>query len=206
MKRSGRLARALTSPPARFLLALALLLPPWPAIGRAYGRAVGAWTDLTLSPAAAPVKLRFTVPAADDPGGSSWELRVHAEDPSGRYVGTVLDLRRSGYIASAVFAALALATPLRWKQRLVLMGAGLAILQLLPLLPLLSFFSGKLPVRAFQLGAATSAAVEIAYHALVAPPGMAYAVPALLWLLLAWSLDSQRRVRRPRSRPHSAAR
>jgi hypothetical protein len=176
----------------RFAIALALLMPPWPVLGRAYGHAVGAWTDMTLSPAAAPVKLRFSVPADVEPSGSSWQLRVHAEQPTGEYVGTVLDLRRSGYIASAVFAALALATPLPWRKRLALMAIGLPILQLLPLLPLLSFFSGKLPVQAFQLGAATSAAVEIAYHALVAPPGMAYAVPALLWLVLAWALDSQR--------------
>ena len=90
---------------------------------------------------------------------------------------------------SAVFAALVLVTNLRWPRRLGILAAGLAVLQLLPLLPLLSFFSGKLPVRAFHLGATTIALVDVAYHALVAPPGMAFALPAMLWLAIVWRAD-----------------
>jgi hypothetical protein len=121
-------------------------------------------------------------------------LGIHAEDPdTGRYVGTALDLRRSGYIASAVFVALAVMTPLRGRRsrwrKAALLGAGLVGLQILPLLPLLSFFSGKLPVTVFDLGPIPRALIEVSYHALVAPPGMAYAVPALLWLLLVTLTD-----------------
>ena len=45
-------------------------------------------------------------------------------------------------------------------------------------------FSGPLPVRAFTFSAPVAWAITIAYRALVAAPGMAYALPALLWLAL----------------------
>jgi hypothetical protein len=177
--------------PVRFLFCFALLAPPWPAFGRAYGRAVGTLADAALGEAAAPVTLRFSAATA-------WQLKVHAEDPqTGRFVGTLLDLRRAGYIATAVFVALALATPLRWGNRLALLGAGVTLLQLLPLLPLLWFFSGELPVQAFRLGSLARSSIAIAYHALVAPPGMAYALPGLLWLFLRW-LIAPRAQPRPR--------
>lgn len=173
-------------PLVRFILLLALMLPPWSAVGRWYGRAVGAWAQLTLTEAAAPVELRFAAAGPSQAGADPWSLAVEASDPDDRYVRTTLDTRRSGYLASAFFLALSLATPCRWRKKLALTIAGLSLLALLPLLPLIFFFSGKLPVQAFHPGSVAAAAVETAYHALVAPPGMAYAVPTLLWLLLWW--------------------
>ena len=186
----GSLVRTLTSRPARFVALLTVLMLPWPGLGPTYARAVGAIARTATSGANPSVTLRFTVPDAGGPAGGSWRLDVFAEDTvTGQYVQTALDLRRGGYIASAVFVALALATRTRPRKKLILLACGVSVLQLLPLLPLLSFFSGKLPVRVFDLGAAANVLIEIAYHTLVAPPGMAYAVPALLWLLLVWLLD-----------------
>jgi hypothetical protein len=177
---------------ARFVLLLTLLMLPWPGLGRFYAGAIAGLASTALGNANANVTLRFTVPATATPvvAGQPWQLNVFAEDTiTGQFVQTALDARRSGYIASAVFVALALATPVRWSRRLGVLLVGLALLQTLPLLPLLSFFSGKLPVRVFDLGAVARSIIEIAYHTLVAPPGMAYAVPGLLWLLLVGAMD-----------------
>lgn len=186
-----RLVRVVSSGPVRFLVLLALLMAPWPGLGPAYcgfvGKIAAGFLDSTDAGA---VRLRFTPAVEATPPGKPWELRVHAEDPvSGRYVGTALDLRRAGYIETAVFAALALAGRVRWRRRVALLFGGLALLQLLPLLPILSFFSGKLPVQAFHFSGVTEALIDTGYHALVAPPGMAFALPALLWLALVWWLD-----------------
>lgn len=177
--------RLLARGPIRFVLLLALFLPPWPATGRMYGGFVGALADGVLSDELSPVRFRFgPAPGAKlDPG--PWHLRVRADDgETGRFIETSLDLRRSGYVASAMFAALVLATPLGWTWRLAALAGGLALWQLLPLVALLSFFSGKLAVQAFDLAAPVRWFVEIAYRALVAAPGMAYGAPLLLWLAL----------------------
>jgi hypothetical protein len=180
----------LTGRPARGLALFALFVLPWPGLGPAYCGFIGGWAAATLGDPGSSVTLRFTPGPAASPPGQPWGLRVHAEDAvTGRFVGTALDLRRAGYMQSAAFAALVLVTKLRWSRRLAILFGGLATLQLLPLLPLLSFFSGKLPVQAFHFGAIAAAMVDIAYHALVAPPGMAFALPAMLWLVLVWWAD-----------------
>jgi hypothetical protein len=169
----------------------ALLVAPWPFVGRAYGRSVAAIARMAAAVAGSGATIRIGAGGGQESASDPWHLRIHAEDPStGEYVGTVLDLRRAGYLASAVFAALVLATPLRARRRLGLLLGGLALLQALPLLPLLSFFSGKLPVRVFDFGSTTRAMIELGYHILVAPPGMAYAVPGLAWLLGVCVLDA----------------
>jgi len=169
----------------------ALFVPPWPLFGRAYGGTVAAFARMAAAVAGSGATIRIGAGGGHDSASDPWHLRIHAEDPTtGEYVGTVLDLRRAGYLASAVFAALVLATPLRARRKLGLLLGGLALLQALPLLPLLSFFSGKLPVRVFDFGSTTRAMIELGYDILVAPPGMAYAVPALAWLLGVFVLDA----------------
>lgn len=188
------LVRVLGSRPARAIVVFMVLMLPLPSIGRGYGHLVGALGRLVVAlGASSEVEVRFTPGGADgskEPPGNSWLLGIRADDSdSGQYVGTVLDLRRSGYTACAVFVALALSTRLGRRKKVALLGGGLGALQLLPLLPLLSFFSGKLPVTVFAFGPVSRAIIEVGYHALVAPPGMAYAVPGLLWLLLVMRLD-----------------
>ncbi|HEY6561801.1 MAG TPA: hypothetical protein VI072_31240 [Polyangiaceae bacterium] len=51
-------------------------------------------------------------------------------------------------------------------------------------LPLLSFLGGMGPIRVYDLSPASHAVINVFYRALVAPPGMAYAVPSLLWWML----------------------
>lgn len=170
------------------LVLVVVLFLPWPGLGRGYARVVAMLAEAVLVPASPTVTLRFGVPAAGE--GRVWRLDVHAEDAAtGQFVETALDLRRAGYLASAVFTALVLATRMRRWRRLATLGAGLVALQVLPLLPVLAFFSGKLPVQVFVLGDLARTAVDVAYRALVAPPGMAYAVPAMLWLALVWLVE-----------------
>ena len=178
--------RRLTSAPARFAGALLLLLWPWPIVGRAYARVVAGTARLLLDTGPA---VAFRFPPGDDP----WRLRIIADEiQTGRFVETALDLRRAGFIVIAVFVALLLATPLRWRRRAGLLALGLAPLSLLPLLPIVALFSGALPIRAFHPGPVGRAATGIAYHVLVTAPGMAFALPLLLWLLLMWRFDPTR--------------
>jgi len=55
------------------------------------------------------------------------------------------------------------------------------------------FWGGDGPVQVFELDSGFRAAIEVAYRALVAPPGMTYAIPALLW----WALLALTRPKTP---------
>ena len=173
------------------LLLLALLLP-WPGLARFCGSTFSGFAseaaDFALS--GGPAALEFT-PASAHLGAElhAWDVLVSARDESTHaLVQTALDLRRTLYLPSAVFLALVLALRLPLRKKVALLAVGLGALQIGPALTLLSFFSGKLPVQAFHLARVTSWVVEVAYRTLVAPPGMAFALPALLWLGLVWLL------------------
>jgi len=47
--------------------------------------------------------------------------------------------------------------------------------------PLLSFLGGTGPVHALSLSRPTHVVLQVLYRALVAPPGMAFAIPLLVW-------------------------
>jgi hypothetical protein len=57
--------------------------------------------------------------------------------------------------------------------------------------PLVSFLGGTGPVAAFTLGRPAHVALQLVYRALVVPPGMAYAVPLLLWWGLLVTLEGK---------------
>jgi hypothetical protein len=179
------IVRWLTSPLVRLGVLLLLFLWPWRAVGRAWSHVVVGLARLFLATRAS-VAFRYPPGTGDD----AWRLRVVADDlTSGRFVETALDLRRAGFIAIAVFAALVLATPLRWRRRAGMLAIGLVPLLVLPLLPMIALFSGAVSVRAFDLGPLAHTAVSIAYRVLVTAPGMAFALPGLLWLLLIWRFE-----------------
>lgn len=155
------------------------------------------------------VKLSFQVDQTSLAQGP-WTLPLLVEPPAPRAALTVpMDLRTLSFLPTACFVALAIATPLasrRLNVRLLLVG--LAILEPLLLclnaLPLLSFLGGTGPVRAFQLGLAAHALLQVLYRALVASPAMAYALPFFLWWLLVRRLATPSEIRRPLRNPEPA--
>ena len=124
-----------------------------------------------------------------------WRVTLHVEPPEpSRAIVVPVDLRSLLFLPTAAFIALGIAVPLRAaRAHFKLIGLGLLILEptllLLVALPLLSFLGGTGPVLAFTLSRPTHVVLQILYRALVAPPGMAYALPLLLWWLLLVSLN-----------------
>lgn len=124
-----------------------------------------------------------------------WRVTLHVEEREAttatarHLIAVPIDLRSLLFLPSAAFLALAIAMPLRstWAHVQIIV-CGLLILEpvlvLLVALPLLSFLGGTGPVQAFSLSRPTHVVLQILYRALVAPPGMAYAIPLLLWWLL----------------------
>ena len=120
-----------------------------------------------------------------------WQaLLVIAPPHTATPTGVPIDLRVLAFLPTAAFIALAVAVPLGSVRRhLLVLLVGLPLLELLLLAlmaaPLLSFLGGTGPVEAFTLGRWSHALLQVVYRALVVPPGMTFAVPLLLWYIVA---------------------
>ena len=133
-----------------------------------------------------------------------WQALLVASAPSGVPAVVPIDFRLLLFLPTAAFVALGVATPFgSWRKNARLLGLGLPLLELvlvgLVATPLVSFLGGTGPLRAFELGRAAHACLQIVYRALVAPPGMAFALPLLLWWLLVTRLGGARWVSQNRS-------
>jgi hypothetical protein len=191
-------------PPKRelawFLIRLAgllgLFMYPWPGAGHAYGRAAGALGNILLGdPSSHPAALlHFDAPtdAPDASAGDEYatELRAFSRT-TGEALTVPIDLRTLTYVPSAVFVALTLASTIWVGLRgITVLLAGLALLHAFLLIslvvPLLLFFADPQPMQLLELSTPLRWIMNIFYRSLVAPPGMIYAVPALIWLLMLW--------------------
>lgn len=170
----------------RAVLVLGLLIAPWPGLARS---ASGAFTDVAQAVAAPLLRSsKFDVAFTRAPDGvaeGDWDSVVLIKSrTSGRILDHAsLDVRRVWYLPSAVFVALCLGFPRGGVRGVsLLLAMGLFALPVLSLLPLLSFLG---QIRVIGLGSVVQSALAIGYRALVAPLGMAYAIPAFLWLAMA---------------------
>ena len=169
----------------------------WPSrgVGPLYVRAHVAMVQAVLPgrPLASGVTL-VLLATRQQLAEAPWRATLFVQPPGGVPVAMPIDLRVLLFLPTAAFIALAAATPLAsWKQNAKLLGIGLPILELLlvglVLTPILSFLGGTGPIRAFELSRGTHTLLQIVYRALVAPPGMAFALPLLLWWLLLTKLE-----------------
>lgn len=167
---------------AKFAVIFGLLVTPWPGLARFFSGTFDQVADF-LGHGLLSTD-RFEVRLVSAPAGvieGDWDCVVLVKNAtSGATVDAAsLDLHRVVYLPTVVFLALSLASPLRRRGiRPWLLLGGLALLPLLSLLPILSFLA---QIRVLDLGTTLHSFVDIAYRALVTPPGMAYALPALLW-------------------------
>jgi hypothetical protein len=162
-----------------FAALVALLLAPWPGWGRAFGVLFSAFGNglVTLAGATGDPPPWFEAPApgqvsAED--GGAWAVVLRAGDQA-----LPLDTRIIAYTPLAIFLALALATPVPRRRKLVVLGGGLAFL-----LARLAFAVLVPLERAFGGGASGSALgtlAGIAWTVLVTPPVMSYAAPLAAW-------------------------
>jgi hypothetical protein len=178
----------LFGPGARVIVVLALVHFPWPGLGSwfaGYFSHAATWLLAPLTAHGRHVELL----AAPSPG---WSVFVDASDLlTQRVARAALDVRRVGWLPLGAFTALLLAFPTRhWQRRLAVAGIGLSILHLLWVLPVLATF-GVPGLGFFELGRVGYTLAVIGQRALITLPGMAYAVSALLWFLLTWSLERE---------------
>lgn len=181
----------------RFVCLLTVAMIPWPGLGAAYGRAAGVVGNALVGNGrvGSGAVVHFEAPSgqADSDGNdSSYSTLLTARSlATGATVRIPIDLRTLAYIPTAVFIALAVAAPIWQRARgLAVLLAGMAILHAFLAAslaaPILLFFSNPRPMKLVELSPAVQQVLNVFYRSMVAPPGMAFAVPGLLWLLLVW--------------------
>jgi hypothetical protein len=167
----------------RFVLALALLIAPWPGLGRAFTGTVGAIATALADPLTASTNVTFLLRSPkDDEALNDWHgvISVRQDFPDGPvdHAGAI-DLRRAGYLQLATFGALAVAWPPKGRWLALLAACvSLGLVATVIVLPILDFLS---PLGAVHLGACSAALVSLGSRTLVGAPSMAYAVPGLAW-------------------------
>jgi hypothetical protein len=178
-----RFDRPLIAALGRFIIVFAILVTPWPHLGRAFCDVVGAVATAVADPLTASSNVTFRLDALQEKESQpDWRamISVQQDFPQGPvdHAG-VIDLRRCGYLQLATFLALAAAWPPRGRRRALIAAAGaLALVATAIALPVLAFVSS---IGAVDFGL-LAVPVTLASRALVAAPGMMYALPGLAWL------------------------
>jgi exosortase/archaeosortase family protein len=162
-----------------FVGVLAALLLPWPWLGKAYAGAYSLWANLLAKPifATRGIVLSFA-PAVESNAAHPWAIVASVLDPTTRSPlhGVAIDLRRDGYLQMACYLASALAFPMRgWVRSKVALAVGLCLFATFGWWPIVLYIA-KLTASPTVVDVLT-----MAYRSLVTAPGMALAVPALLW-------------------------
>lgn len=181
----------------RFACLLSLFMYPWPLVGELYSDAAGALGNLLLGDASATLHFGRPERATELAGDRfSTELRARAPDMLVP-VRVPIDLRTLTFIPTVVFLALTLAAPV-WKSSrgITVLVLGLFVLHGFLIasitIPLVLFFADPQPMHLLDIGTTMRHVLDVVYRSLVAPPGMAYAVPILLWLSLLWLVPDDR--------------
>jgi hypothetical protein len=107
-----------------------------------------------------------------------------------RYIGDVtVSAWITAYLPTIEFIALALATPIAWRRRLMGLGIGTLIVQVILVLRvriaiLVWFSTPDTPWQLHHLGDSARRALAVTNEAINEAPVAAFVIPALVWLVL----------------------
>lgn len=185
-------ARVIASFLFTFVCLFAGMTLPWANFGATYSRVFSETGNVLIGVLPSPSHLEVSLSGSEERpapltlGIDTWRTVVTIRNTrSNARFAVPLDLRGAHYVPAATFIALTVALPLAGLRRKVLMLiAGLSVLIPLSLilvsLPLIPRLRGG-EFELFSVSATFNSFVVIFYRAFVAHPGMAYAIPALLW-------------------------
>jgi hypothetical protein len=165
------------------VLAYGLLAVPWPGLGRAFVTVYAGAVQATLGNV---LPMEGTSFRATEPGepASPWDMAIRLPVAPGEtnVHGIRVHMRRVAYVPLAFLGALALAFPPGRSAHWFSIVACPVALVALQAVALLSVFTTRGLV---DLGIVGNVIVGLVSHAFFEAPGMGFAIPGLLWALLA---------------------
>jgi hypothetical protein len=177
----------------RFFVVLALLIAPWPGLGRTVCKVVGTIVTSVADPLLASTNITLLCRATRASDGlPEWDavLSVRQDSPDGpEDHGGAMDMRRAGYLQAGTWLALVAGWPPRGGRRVLRsLSIFAAILLIVVALPIVTFL---MSAGVLDASAVVESLVSLASRALVGAPAMAYAVPGLAWLFLVQGVPLQ---------------
>ncbi len=181
-----------------FCLLYALLAIPWPGVQKTYSSLYRRLGNALFDPfgkrgvdaSGNSVKLgRVRFEEAAQPDRTS-DTIISTKLRGSRYLGdSEHSPRMSGYLPTVEFIALALATPVAWRRRLVGLAVGTTLVQVFILLRIWIaltywFSTPETPWRMYELRPLVWKTLSLAHEAINVAPVASFAVPAVLWLML----------------------
>jgi hypothetical protein len=165
---------------------LVVLLWPWPGLAGVFSQAASFVCDAIAGIEWGRDSQIHFIPSRYEPEHPWWVSMTIKNVFTGQSLEMPVDTRTLGYIRIAVFAALAIAWPFWTTKRVagatacgfVLLLGGIAFSLVLPIVQVLGI------VKVLSLGVLTQSMVSIGILTLATYPGMAFAIPALIWLFV----------------------
>ncbi|HVZ74966.1 MAG TPA: hypothetical protein VHJ20_21440 [Polyangia bacterium] len=190
-----------------FVVAIAVLLVPWPFLGRAFATVFSGYANVVtrVFDLGGDAEPRFSVPPrgrASTEDGGDWAVALAGRDaPADQAM--LLDTRVLGYTPVAVLLALAVASRLPRRRRLLVLALASACLLARAAAAI------ALPVaRAFdadRTGWAFGTFAEVVWFGAIMPPAMSYATPLVAWWI-GFALTTENAVPAPAEKPREKSR
>ncbi|HTB77079.1 MAG TPA: hypothetical protein VK762_27730 [Polyangiaceae bacterium] len=173
---------------ARFALFFALVMIPWPGLGRVFNATFSVIASMAVDACIddPDVLARFHPADPEKPDEASlgvWDTVfsvTRARDDAPLKV--PLPLRRLAYVPLATFVALALATPVIRPRKLRILRWGLALLLFRLALTVALPIARNL--EAFGRDSVLDWLARVVYYGLLEPPNLMYGAPVVVWFLL----------------------
>jgi len=176
-----------------------LLIVPWPGWNRAYARYFCAMGSVFYPDGGGRRLIRFAVARTEHP---SIDTSITIADrgrtnPGGRSPASVLwlDARSVGWIPTALFAALTVASPVSWRRRGLALVLGLLLVQAFILLSVGCYIwdeSAALGVA--TIGPFWKVVADGLEETLVTQLGASFVAPALIWAIVTFRSGDFRRL------------
>ncbi len=160
---------------------------PWPGLAERYSAAYRYVANAVFNPFGERGRVSFA--PAPHPNRTA-DTMISTQMRGSRYIGDAEHSPRiTGYLPTVEFIALALATPIAWRRRLISLGVGIMLIQAFVLvrvwIALIYWFSTPdTPWRLYELGEWTRSALSLIFESINEAPVVSFVFPAIVWLVL----------------------
>ena len=168
------------------VVVFAVLCFPWPRLAHAYVAFFStAWT-VVLNISTDAARIGFELRPESGRARSlheRWRAAAVVRSDHGKREVNTVDVRRLSYLPTALYLSLvaAVASRIKDKRTIVNSAFGLLLLQCLPALLMIILLQQAGWV---DIGRGAETALMISYRGLISAPGMTYAIPAIVWLIV----------------------
>lgn len=167
----------------RLLLVYGLFITPWPGLKSGYGSLFRTCGNGLLHASGFRGIVEFRPPTEYH---VDWDVEMHMKNPKTQERWHVeYSSRGWGYLPTAAFVALILATPLAWSRRWIALTMGLVFVHLFIALRVGSvLLYGMYWGGAIQLGEVQAKAAYVMLEGFSNSPVATFVVPVVIWLMV----------------------